>query len=60
MKVGELVKMKGLQAHKNPIAAGIVTNIWKNHKNQITTVDVLIPDGSIMNFVYTAVEAISV
>ena len=44
MKVGDLVEVKIRDIH-----VGMVVNTWKNHKNILQAVDVLLSNGEIKN-----------
>ena len=45
MKVGDLVKVATRDGH-----IGVITNTWRNHKNRLQGVDVLLENGDIKNF----------
>jgi hypothetical protein len=54
MKVGDLVKIATRDEH-----IGVIVNTWKNHKNHLQSVDVLLECGTIKNVGTWACKALN-
>ena len=44
MKVGDLVRVAPRDGH-----IGVIVNKWKNHKNKLLSVDVMLENGELKN-----------
>ena len=44
MNIGDLVKVETRDGH-----VGVVVNTWRNHKNKLQGVDILLANGEIKN-----------
>ena len=60
MKIGDLVslKMKKTQPAQIP-RHGVVVNTWKNHKNQLLTIEILWAEGNIAKLSPRLFEVVS-